>query len=335
MSVMRRMSDVVQEKLNAILGRVEDPTEAIELAYEKQLESLQQVRRSMADVLTSQKRLELQEAELRQSQQRLQAQAREAVAQGREDLARLALTRAQSVQAQLEGLAPQVHQLEDQEQKLEVTAQKLQAKVEAFRTQKETIKAEYSAAQASTRIGEAVTGLSEQMADVSLMVDRAEEKTKQMQARSAAIDQLIDSGALDQIGAGAQDDIDRQLRATTADAAVEAQLQALKLQLGAPPAQAGLRAATLVVRIIGGDQYELDAGARPELDALDRKLVQAVDAGDAGAFASGLGEAIALVKARGRELPADDLRKSDLVLPAADTSLEDARRLLAAGIASR
>ena len=335
MSVMRRMSDVIQQKLNAILGRVEDPNEAIDLAYEKQLESLQQVRRSVADVLTSEKRLELQAAELRQSQQKLQAQAREALAQGREDLARLALTRAQSVQAQLDGLGPQIQQLKDQEQRLEVTAQKLQAKVEAFRTQKETIKAEYSAAQASTRIGEAVTGLSEQMADVSLMVDRAEEKTKQMQARSAAIDQLIDSGALDQIG-GSQDDIDRQLQATKTDTAVETQLQALKQQLAAPAASAQLPAATLVIRILGGDQYELRGpDARAELDAYDRKLDQALDADDAGAFRSALGEAIAFVKAGGTELQAGDLRKSDLVLPALDTSVEDARRLLAAGAATK
>lgn len=331
MSVMRRMSDVIQEKLNAILVRVEDPNEAIDLAYEKQLESLQQVRRSVADVLTSEKRLELQAAELRQSQQKQQAQAGEALSQGREDLARLALSRAQSAQAQLDGLGAHVQQLKDQEQKLEATAQKLQAKVEAFRTQKETIKAEYSAAQASTRIGEAVTGLSEQMADVSLMVDRAQEKTKQMQARSAAIDQLIDSGALDQIGAGAQDDIDRQLQAAEADTAVETQLQALKQQLAAPPASTGLPAATLVVRILGGDQYELGLDARPRLEAFDQKLLQALDAGDAVAFEAALAKAIAFVKARGMELPAGDLRKSELVLPAPDTSLEDARKLLAAG----
>jgi phage shock protein A len=333
MSVMRRMSDVVQEKLNAILGRVEDPNEAIDLAYEKQLESLQQVRRSVADVLTSEKRLELQAAELRQSQQKLQAQARQALAQGREDLARLALTRAQAAQAQLDGLDVQVQQLTDQEQKLEATAQKLQAKVEAFRTQKETIKAEYSAAQASTRIGEAVTGLSEQMADVSLMVDRAKEKTKQMQARSAAVDQLIDSGALDQIG-GSQDDIDRQLQATSADAGVETQLKALKQQLAAPPAPAQLPAATFVVRVLGGDQYELGLDARAELDAHDRKLLQALEAGDGGAFEAELADAIAFVTARGTELAVGDLRSSELVLPAPGTSLEDARRLLAAGVAA-
>jgi len=52
------------------------------------------VRRSVADVLTSEKRLELQQAQLKQSADKLNAQAQQALQQGREDLARLALTRA-------------------------------------------------------------------------------------------------------------------------------------------------------------------------------------------------------------------------------------------------
>src|SRR3981081_125623 len=231
MSVFKRMSEVVQQKLNAALDRSEDPNQALAFAYQKQLESLQQVRRNVADVLTAEKRLELQEAQLKQSVGKLNAQAQQALQQGREDLARLALTRAQTAQAQLAGLDQQIAQMKDQEQKLERTCQKLQAKVESFRTQKETIKAQYSAAQASTRIGEAVTGISEQMADVSLMVDRAQEKTTQMQARAAAIDQLVDSGTLDQIGAGSSDDIQRQLDAASTSSNVDQQLALMKAEM--------------------------------------------------------------------------------------------------------
>jgi len=71
MSVFKRMSDVVQQKLNAVLDRNEDPNEALDFAYQKQLESLQQVRRNVADVLTAEKRLELQEAQLKQSADKL------------------------------------------------------------------------------------------------------------------------------------------------------------------------------------------------------------------------------------------------------------------------
>ena len=117
MSVFQRMSDVIQQKVNSVLDRAEDPNQALDLSYQKQLEALQQVRRGVADVLTSEKRLELQRNELQQSQSKLQAQAREALQQGREDLARLALTRAQAAQEQLDGLQQQIAQLTAQEQK--------------------------------------------------------------------------------------------------------------------------------------------------------------------------------------------------------------------------
>ena len=237
---VRRAWSIAEQKLHRLLGRLEDPVEAIDLAYRRQLESLQQVRRGVAEVVTATKRLEMQAAELQQSEARLQAQARTALAQDREDLARLALTRAQAAHGQLGTLREQVDQLRRQQGTLEATAQKLQAKVEGFRTQRETLRAQYSAAQASVRIGETVTGLSAETADVQRAVERAHERTQEMRARASAIDELIDSGTLEEIGSPGGDDIDRQLRAATDPAAVDRQLAGLKEQLrlgpGARPA---------------------------------------------------------------------------------------------------
>src|SRR5579884_4040616 len=320
MGLMRRLSDVLQQKLNALLDRAEDPTESLDLAYERQLEALQQVRRNVAEVLTSQKRLELQAAQL------LQVQARQALAQGREDLARLALTRAQAAESQLDALETQAAQLKEQEQKLELTAQKLQAKVEAFRTQKETIKAQYSAAEASTRIGEAVTGISEQMADVSLMIDRAQEKTARMQARAAAIDQLVETGVLDQIGPGAQDDIDRQLAAPAAEAAVEERLRKLKAEVGAP----ALEPAGEVVRVLGEDQYRVRPEDQGRLDELDERLTAALEARDEATYRHTLEETVAFVRDRGERIPDSVVVRSDRVLPGGDMSLEEAIRVIEA-----
>src|SRR3981081_3337334 len=315
MSVFKRMSSVFQQKVNSALDRAEDPQQALDFSYEKQLEALQRVRRNVADVLTSEKRLELQSAQLKQNQAKLQAQAQSALQQGREDLARLALTRSQEAQAQLAGLGQQIEQMKDQEQKLELMAQKLQAKVEAFRTQKETIKAQYSAAQASTKIGEAVTGISEQMADVNLMVERAQNKTTQMQARAAAIDDLVASGTLDQIGAGSTDDIDRQLASGTTKITVESQLEEMKRQLAAGTAATQLTTGSTIVRIQGDDQYRLQKADRDQLDRFDSDLVQAIRAGDEGAFRGKLHETLEFVKTKGERLPATQLATSDVVLP--------------------
>lgn len=326
MTLLGRMKDVFQEKANRVLDQAEDPNEALDLSYQKQIEALQQVRRSVADVLTSEKRLELQAAQLQQSQTKLQDQAKQALAQNREDLARVALSRAQAAQTQLQGLATQIQQLKAQEQKLEVTAEKLQAKVESFRTQKETIKAEYTAAQASTKIGEAVTGLSEQMADVGMMVDRAQEKTTQMQARAAAIDQLVDTGVLDQIGPG-NDDLTRQLEAGSDAAAVDAQLADMKRQLGQPAATPQLQAPA-VARIQGEDQYAIPQADLTRLQAIDKEVVAAVEKGDEPAFRSALVEALTLVRSHGTKLDSSEVKPSDVVLPAEDMSLEEAKRIL-------
>ena len=329
MSVFKRMSDVMQEKLNHVLATAENPEEALDLSYQKQLEALQQVRRSVADVLTSEKRLELQAAQLQQNQSKLQEQARTALREGREDLARLALQRTQEAKTQLDGLGGQVDQLKAQEQKLELTAQKLQAKVEAFRTQKETLKAEYTAASASTKVGEAVTGLSEEMADTSMMVDRAREKTTQMQARAAAIDQLVDSGTLDQIGVDSSADIDRQLQAAASDRVVIEQLESMKKQLAAPSSAGMLEAPTRIVRIQGEDQYRLPLADFEQLEQIDRQLHAAVVAGKEAAFKATLMQALDLVRTHGKKIAVDEIRPSDEILPSGDMTLQEAKTLLA------
>src|SRR5436305_3364641 len=195
--LMQRASLVAKSKLSKLLDRAENPEETLDYSYEQQLQLLQNVKRGVADVVTAKKRLQLQQTQLEQSVVKLEAQAREAVAAGREDLARQALERKSGVQQQLQSLDQQVQQLEGQQEKLTASQQQLQAKVEAFRSQKETIKAQYSAAEAQVRIGEAATGIGEQMADTGLAIQRAKEKTEQMQARAGAIDELTESGALE------------------------------------------------------------------------------------------------------------------------------------------
>ncbi len=231
MGFMRRFMLIVKSKMNALLGRAENPHEQLDYSYEKQLELLQQVRRGVVDVTTSKKRLELQAEKLEASVAKLDQQARAAVQAGREDLARTALERKQVVQGQLQGLDAQRQQLEGEQQKLVAAEQKLTAKVETFRTQKETIKAQYSAAEAQVKINEAFTGISEEMADVGLAIQRAEDKTEQMRARSGALDELLESGALDDMTQSG-DAIDRELAKIGAKSEVDSALEALKSELG-------------------------------------------------------------------------------------------------------
>jgi phage shock protein A len=231
--LMARASTVVRAKLSKLLDRAEDPTETLDYSYEQQLRLLQDVKRGVADVVTSKKRLQMQTAQLEQSVVKLESQAREAVAAGREDLARQALERKTLVQQQLRSLDDQVAGLEQQQEKLVQSERALQAKIEAFRSQKEVIKAQYSAAEAQVRIGEAATGIGEQMADTGLAIQRAREKTEQMQARAVAIEELVESGTLEDFTAGDKTALDRELEQLQAGRQVDQELERLKREVEA------------------------------------------------------------------------------------------------------
>ena len=231
MSIMRRLSTIFKAKANEALDRAEDPREILDYSYERQLELLQQVRRGVADVATSRKRVELQTEQLQQSAANLERQARQALAKGREDLAREALTRKAAITGQLSDLHAQHEHLKEEEAKLTDAASRLETKIEAFRTRKETIKASYTAAQAQTQIGEAVSGISEEMGDVGMAMQRANDKIAQMEARAGAIDELTASGALEDLSQPA-DHIQAELDKVSASAAVEADISRLRSEVG-------------------------------------------------------------------------------------------------------
>src|SRR5258708_9425544 len=232
MGVMKRVSTIFRAKANKQLDRLEDPRETLDYSYQTQLELLQKVRRGVADVATSRKRVELQMNQLVQTTGKLDRQARDSLAAGREDLAREALSRKAGVQSQLTDLQTQYSSLQGEEEKLTAASSRLQAKVDAFRVRKETIKATYTAAEATTRINEVFTGISEEMSDVGLAIQRAEDKTEQMKARAGAIDELMASGALsDALGGPPPDDIQAELDRMGAGHGVDDELARMKAEL--------------------------------------------------------------------------------------------------------
>jgi phage shock protein A len=229
-----RMSTVIKAKISKLLDRAEDPAETLDYGYQKQVESLQNVKKGIADVVTAKKRLQMQSQKYEQQIVKLDTQARQALSQGREDLARAAIERKAVIQGELQSLDSQVKELENQQEQLTENEKKLRTKVEAFRTKKEVIKAQYSAAEAQVQISEAAHGVGEQMADVGLAIQRAEDKTEQMRARAGAVEELEAAGTFEdmtQLGEG-QDDIDRELAQLGAGAQVDDELAKMKAEIG-------------------------------------------------------------------------------------------------------
>jgi phage shock protein A len=231
MGLFSRFAQIVRAKFSALLNRAENPQETLDYSYEKQLESLQNVKRGVADVVTAKKRLQIQTQQLEQNVVKLDTQARQAVAAGREDLARAALERKSGIQQQLQDLDTQVQQLEGQQQKLVASEKQLSARIEQFRSQKEVIKAQYSAAEAQVRIGEAATGIGREMENTGLAIQRAKDKTEEMQARAGAIEELVQSGDLEELGSD-KTQLDRELAQLASQSQVESELEKIKAEVG-------------------------------------------------------------------------------------------------------
>src|ERR671931_471303 len=230
---MNRISTVIKQKVNTLLDKYEDPKEALDYSYTKQTEMLNKLRRDIAEVITAKKRLEMQKAKLLDNIRTLDEQSRRAIDTDREDLARLALERKNVNLLQVQNLEKQIAEMQAEQEKLEQTEKRLSTKVEEFNSKKEVIKAQYSAAEAQVRIKESVTGISEEMTDVGISMNRAEDKTEKMKAKSQALDEMIDSGVLTDYTSDTNEEgtvIEKELEGVASRESVEEELAKLKAQ---------------------------------------------------------------------------------------------------------
>ncbi len=201
MTLWRRLRSFFGDKTHAALDRLEDPRDALEAAYREQLAALQEALRGVADVLTSEKRLELEAETLRAAAGRATAAATQAARAGDDESARRALRRESVALGQRERLLAEIADIGAQRRALEAFAERLRERVEQSRTEKLALGARFATAKAAARAGEHVLGLSDDMAAVARKVERARDASRAAQARAAALTELaaggIDRSALD------------------------------------------------------------------------------------------------------------------------------------------
>jgi phage shock protein A len=234
MSLFQRAHDIVSAKANKALDAAEKPDEMLDLSYEQMLDQITKVRQALVSIAASRKQIELQEQQLQHSVDHLNDQAKAALAQGKEDLAREALSRKATAQQQIDGMEPQHQELTEQEQKMEQTLSALQTRVNEFRTKKEVLKAQYSAASAEAGVNASAAGISGTFGDAGAELQRAQDKIANMQARAGAMDELLQSGVLEDVGGGT-DDIQKELDEASQAGEVDKELAALKAQIASAP----------------------------------------------------------------------------------------------------
>ena len=191
MSTGRRIAELYEAKMHAVLDRVANPRELADYSYTQLRELLAEVARDTVQVAGSRKHAEWRVSELRRSADRLCDQAEQAMAAGQPDLAWQALSRRAALRVQVCGLRDQQNALLAAARKLTAAERQLRAKVEEFGVQKETIKAACTAARAQASIAEAFARISGDVTNADVAARWAEDEAAGLEARASALDDVL------------------------------------------------------------------------------------------------------------------------------------------------
>lgn len=221
----------IRSLIKALLAPAEDPRQKRVSPLERQGELLARVKQGIAHIRASKQQLQLQAPQMRGKLAEWEDQARRHLLAGREDLARQALRSFQTILLECQALEQQIADLEQEEKLLTVGEQRLAAKMEALRSRREVISARHAASEAQVLISEALSGLSSELSDLSLSLERTQQKTEEMQSRASAIDELVDTGILEDISHPGSDAVQRELDTLAAARIIEDKLEAMKREL--------------------------------------------------------------------------------------------------------
>ena len=84
----------------------------------------------------------------------------------------------------------------------------------------------------------------------------------------------------------------------------------------------------MILRILHEGQLEVSDESMMELNELDDALIHAVEKGDEGEFHTALTNLVTKVRSVGKPMADDHLGPSELILPGADATLDEVRKLL-------
>nr|MCW2729062.1 phage shock protein [Aeromicrobium sp.] len=193
--------------------------------YRTQTALLQQVRRAVADVATSRKRVDIQLATIAQQAAALEEQAKQSIAAGNDDDARAALTRKVTLEKSAVDLQARRDDLLAQEQKLQLSTTTIEQDIESFRVRKDTLSARHTAASARAEINSATSGINSTTSEVGQAMEAAERRTRELESTADAVDELVAEGVVGRAGESADDVLARQFDAALDSAEVDRQLE--------------------------------------------------------------------------------------------------------------
>ncbi|MDD1715499.1 MAG: hypothetical protein LUQ01_00720 [Methanolinea sp.] len=83
----------------------------------------------------------------------------------------------------------------------------------------------------------------------------------------------------------------------------------------------------MIIRIMGLGQYQVRSALFDKLNRIDNKIVEYVEKGNEKGYKKGLDELIKTVLKEGQMLDSKEIIESDIIVPPADMTLEEARQV--------
>ncbi len=238
MSLLNRFTTLIKKSADALLAPAEDPREKFTDPQHQPRHLLQQVSHALTQTQTLLQQMTGRQTVLQNRVAELEKEAREALrtqgeplAAGREALARMILQRRQAILTEIAGITEQIQATQQEETRLLLVKQRVEAQMDALQTRQQVLAAQYSAAEANVRLTESLSGVAGTFSGMGLTLEETATRVGQMQARAAAVNDLLENGILDQDMLGGESTTG-VLKGKEEDEAVEAYLAVLQREIG-------------------------------------------------------------------------------------------------------
>ncbi|MFZ7103995.1 MAG: PspA/IM30 family protein [Peptococcaceae bacterium] len=231
MGLFNRVKYIFGSKVEKRLNSLENPKEMLDYSIVQIEKSMRDITKNALDIGVAKKRLEIQKDYHLANSQKHEDSAAQAVTANNEDLAKEALIKKREDEEQVQILQIQIDSLNRSLGVIVKSKKELNDKIELYRAKKEELKAVYDAAKAQIKIKEIMTTLGEDSKNIYEIVERAENKIKNVEAKVFALEELSKTGIIDEIQLLSKGKINSHISESEASKTIEEELAGLKENL--------------------------------------------------------------------------------------------------------
>jgi len=178
--------------LETLLKPADDPRQSAAYTYERQRVLLVKVRGLLVDIENARQQHSDKTAVLTLTINELETHATTALKNGREHVARQKLQQQQLAITEQQMQQTRMSDLDREAQRLLLVKQRLVSQIETYLARREELLARYSNAESQVQLNKALQTIFRDLADTDQIVERAETRTEQMEARASLLNEDIE-----------------------------------------------------------------------------------------------------------------------------------------------